>query len=157
MGLLDKIKQFFGVGTVSVKLSVPASFSSKESVMKGSVTITGKSDQQIESVEVELQEKWTKGKGDDVTEKTFTLGSIKLNEGFAIKKDEVKTINFEVPYDIVKSDNDRLKEKGGVLGGLGKVGSFLDNERSEFSVICTVDVKGATFDPNDIANIKKVD
>ncbi len=157
MGLLDKIKQFFGVGTVSVKLSTPSTFSSKESVLKGSVTITAKSDQDIVSVEIELQEKWSKGKGDEVTEKTFTLGSLKMNEAFSMKKEEVKTINFEVPYDIVKSDNDRLKEKGGVLGGLGKMSSFLDNERSEFTVIATVDVKGATFDPNDIANIKKVD
>ena len=157
MAFFDKIKQFFGIGTLSVKLNVPTTFSAKEGVLKGALTITGKSDQDIVSVEIELQEKWSKGKGDDVTEKTFTLGQIKMNEAFSVKKDEVKTINFEVPYEIIKSDNDKLKEKGGVLGGLGKMGSFLDSEKSEFTVIATVDVKGATFDPNDIANIKKVD
>jgi hypothetical protein len=28
-------------------------------------------------------------------------------------------------------------------------------EKSEFTIIATVDVKGATFDPNDIIKIKK--
>jgi hypothetical protein len=48
-----------------------------------------------------------------------------------------------------------LAEKGGVMGGLGKLGSFASGEKSEFSITATVDVKGATFDPNDIIQVKK--
>lgn len=157
MGFFDKIKQFFGIGTVSVKLNVvPATFKATETELKGTLVITGKSDQEIESVEVEFKENWSKGKDDDKQEKTFTLGQFKLNQPFSIKKDEVKTIEFSIHYEMIKSDNDKLKEKGGVLGGLGKVGSFLDNEKSEYELVATVDVKGATFDPNDILSMKKI-
>lgn len=157
MGFFDKIKQFFGIGTVSAKLNVtPATFKATDSEIKGTLVITGKSDQDIESVEVKFEEKWSKGKDDDKQEKTFTLGTFKMNQPFSIKKDEVKTIEFAIPFEMVKSDNDKLKEKGGVLGGLGKMGSFLDNEKSDFELVATVDVKGATFDPNDILSMKKI-
>ncbi|MFN0204581.1 MAG: sporulation protein [Bacteroidia bacterium] len=156
MGFFDKIKQFFGMGTVSVKLNAPTTFLTTDTQLKGSVTITGKSDQIIESVEIELQEKWSKGKDDDKVEKEFTLGEIKL-PGFNIAKDEVKTVEFSLPFELVKSQNDKMKDQGGIVGGLGKFGSFLDSEKSEYTLIATVDVKGATFDPNDLQTMKKVE
>jgi len=157
MGFFDKIKQFFGIGTLSVKLNVvPATFKATDAEIKGSLLITAKSDQEIESVEVEFKEEWSKGKDENEVKKTFTLGTFKINQPFSMKKDEVKTIEFSIPFEMVKSDNDKLKEKGGVLGGLGKVGSFLDNEKSDYSLEATVDVKGATFDPSDSLSMKKV-
>jgi len=42
------------------------------------------------------------------------------------------------------------------MGGLGKLGSFANNEKSEYSVIATADVKSAALDPNDIKDIKLV-
>ncbi len=42
---LKKIKLFFGIGTVKVKLEVPESFKETDSEIKGSVLLVGKSDQ----------------------------------------------------------------------------------------------------------------
>ena len=154
MGLLAKVKQLFGIGTVSVKLSGPAAFNVNDSSISGKLTITGKSDQLIEEVELEFREEYSTGSGDNKTTKEFSLGKKKL-AGFAIKKDEVKTIDFELPFSYSKSQNEALGEKGGVMGGVGKIGSFMNSEKSRFELVATVDVKGATFDPNDILEIKK--
>jgi hypothetical protein len=62
----------------------------------------------------------------------------------------------KLPFALLKYTNDKLKEQGGVLGGLGKVGAFLDAEKSEYNIMATVDVDGDKLDPNDIAQITKV-
>jgi hypothetical protein len=155
MSFFAKIKQFFGVGTVSIKIAAPATFKTEDGLIKGTVTVVGKSDQVLEYIEVELQEKWESGRGDDKTEKEFKIGKVKL-PGFEIKNGETKTIDFELAYTYEKSSNEELAGKGGVLGGLGKVAQFATNEKSAFSLIATADVKGATFDPNDILEIKRI-
>lgn len=154
MGLISKIKQMLGIGTVSVKLSGPTALNVNDTAVQGKITITGKSDQIIEHVELELREEYSTGSGDNKTTKHFTLGKTKF-AGFAIKKDEVKTIEFDLPFSYSKSENEAMGEKGGLVGGLGKVGSFMNSEKSKFELVATVDVKGATFDPNDILELKK--
>ena len=154
MGFLAKIKQFLGIGTVSVKVTGPASFSADGTELKGTVVVTGKSDQIIEHVEVVLEEKFTTGRGDDAKTQEFKLGVVKLG-GFNIKAGETKTVEYVLPYSYAKTSNEQLADKGGVMGGLGKLGSMASGEKSEFTIIATVDVKGATFDPNDIIKIKK--
>lgn len=155
MSFLNKIKQFFGIGTVSAKLEAPGTFKVEDTEIKGAVTIVGKSDQIIESVEVVLEENWTTGRGDDKKEETFKLGTVKL-PGFEIKNGETKRVEFTLPFTYAKSSNEDLAGKGGVLGGIGKLGAFASGESSTFRLVATVDVKGATFDPNDILDIKRI-
>ncbi len=154
MGLFGKIKQMLGMGTVSVKISSSPTFNTSDTEIKGSVVITGKSDQLIESVEIDFDEEFTSGSGDNETTKEYNLGSVKM-AGFTIKTGEVKKVDFTVPFSYSKSASESLAEKGGVMGGIGKVGGFLKNEKSKFTITATVDVKGSTFDPNDSFEVKK--
>jgi hypothetical protein len=154
MGFFGKIKQMLGIGTVSVKISAAPTFNTSDAEIKGSITITGKSDQLIESVKVEFEEDFTTGTGDNATTKKYNLGSVKMN-GFSIKKDEVKTVEFALPFSYAKSASESMAEKGGVMGGIGKVSGFMKGEKSKFKLVAIVDVKGATFDPNDIMELKK--
>jgi hypothetical protein len=154
MGFFGKIKQFLGIGTVKVTATVPASFSTDDSSISGNVELLAKSDQVVESVEVKFEEKWSTGRGDDKTEKTFTLGTQKF-PGFTMKAGETKKLDYSVAFSYTKSGNDKMAEKGGVVGGLGKLSKFADGEKSTFHIIATCDVKGATFDPNDVKEVKK--
>lgn len=155
MSFFNKIKQFFGIGTVSVKIEAPATFKTEDGIIKGNVNITAKSDQVLEYVEVELKEEWSEGRGDEKTEKTFSIGKLKL-PGFEMKSGETKSVPFELAYTYSKSSNEDLAGKSGVLGGLGKMAQFATNEKSSFTLIATADVKGATFDPNDVLEIKRI-
>ena len=155
MSFFNKIKQFFGIGTITVKIEAPATFKTEEGIIKGAVNLTAKSDQVLEYVEIELKEDWTEGRGDDKTEKTFSIGKVKL-PGFEMKSGETKSLPFELAFTYSKSSNEDLAGKGGMLGGLGKMAQFATNEKSSFSLVATADVKGATFDPNDIFEIKRV-
>jgi hypothetical protein len=155
MSFFAKIKQIFGVGTVKVTLNAPATFNTNDGVIEGSIHLEAKSDQTVLSLKVELKEEYTTGRGDDKTTKTFEIGEVKL-AGFDMKSGEVKDVAFTLPYSYAKSDNEAMAEKGGVMGGLGKLGSMASGEKSEFRLWVTCDVKGATFDPNDVKLLKRV-
>ena len=74
MGFFGKIKQFLGIGTVKVTATVPGSFSVDDPTISGSVELLAKSDQEVVGVTVRFQEKWSTGRGENKTEKTFDLG-----------------------------------------------------------------------------------
>ena len=73
-----------------------------------------------------------------------------------IKAGETKEVAFTLPFAMLKSSNDRLKEKGGALGAIGSIGAFANNEKSEYFVDADVDVKSAALDPSDKKQIKLV-
>lgn len=154
MGFFGKIKQMLGIGTVKVQIETSPSFSVEAGVINGKLNITGKSDQEILSFEVKLEEVYSTGSGDNKTSKTYTLGTIKL-PGKTIKGGEVINVDFSLPFSYSKSTNEQMSEKGGIVGGLGKLGKLANNEKSTFQIVATADVKGATFDPNDVKTLKR--
>lgn len=155
MSFFAKIKQFFGAGTVKVTLNAPATFNTNDGTIEGTIHLEAKSDQTIVSLKVELKEEYTTGRGDDKTTKTLEIGELKL-PGFDMKTGEVKDVPFKLNYSYAKSENEALAEKGGVMGGIGKLGAFASGEKSEFKLWATADVKGAALDPNDFKELKRV-
>lgn len=153
MSFFSKIKQAMGIGTISVKLNVPGQLSAADGQLKGSLLLTAKSDQKVKKIEVKLEEEQTTGRGDNKKVKTYTIGSWNDNSLFDMKEGETKTVEFEFPVQVYKSSTDQLAEKGGMLGGLGKMAKFADDTRSEFRVHAEVDVDGAKLDPSDSCTI----
>ena len=61
---------------------------------------------------------------------------------------ETYSVNFLLHLRLVKSFDDELRDKGGVLGAAGKMSSLLKSEKSNFWLDTTVHVKSASFEPN---------
>jgi hypothetical protein len=158
MSIFQKIKAFFGIGLMDVVLDVPnTTFRAGDTAIVGTIRMTAKSDQRIKEVDLQMEEKWSKGSGDEKTEKTFSLGKKVWKEAFDMKAGETKEIPFELEFSYEKSLEDRLKEKGGVIGGLGAAAKFLSSEKSNFWLTATVDLESATFDPNAVLELKRMD
>ncbi|MCC6582557.1 MAG: sporulation protein [Chitinophagales bacterium] len=153
MSFFSKIKQKLGIGTISVKINVPGQLNAADGKLKGSLLLTAKSNQKVKKIDIKLEEEQTTGRGDNKKTNYYTIGSWNSNEFFEMKEGETKTVEFEFPVQVYKSSTDQLAEKGGVLGGLGKMAKFADDARSEFSVKAVVDVEGASLDPSDSCNI----
>ncbi len=154
MGFLDKVKNVFGIGGVKVKLQVPVEFSKNSDAIDGKIIFTSKSDKKIKDYEIELKEVYKTGRGENEKVKEFELGKIKFNQGFEIKAGETKEYDFSLPFQLLKSKNDQMKEQGGVLGALGKAGSLMDAEKSTYTVETSVSVEGTVFGPTDVKGIK---
>ena len=156
MGIIQTIKNKLGIGGVKVNLQAPAQVSKNDLKAAGTITLTSKSEQSIVSIKVKVIEEYTKGRGDDKTTKEFTLGSLNLPANFTIKAGETKSIPYSIDFELLKSSNDELKEKGGALGAVGSLAKFASNEKSAYFVEVEVDVKSAVLDPSDKKEFKLV-
>lgn len=156
MGFFQNLKNKLGIGGVSVNLEVPGQIAKDSGTVSGKIVLTTKSDQELVSYKVKIYEEFTTGRGDDKKTKNFDLGTISAPLGYSIKPGESKEIEFSLPFNVLKSNNDELKEKGGVLGALGKMGSFADNEKSVYFIDAEVDVKAAALDPSSKKEIRLV-
>ncbi len=148
MSFWGKVKQWLGIGGVKLELQIPSTVGKKDTQIQGQLHITSKSDQIVKEIKIIVEEEWQTGRGEEKTRKTFQLGTIKL-PGFEIKTGESKSVEFTVPFELIKSNNDELKEKGGALGALGKLGAFAGGEKSDFFVKADADVQGTAFGPGD--------
>jgi hypothetical protein len=149
MAFFSKVKQFLGAGTVKVELSVPPQVQKATGVLSGRVALNAASDQHVLDLSVKLTESWSTGRGEEKTTRDFELGKLSLAKSFDMKQGESRAFDFVLPFELVKSDADELKEKGGALGMLGKAGAFANAEKSSFKVSAEADVKGAALDPSD--------
>ena len=154
MGFIDKIKNIFGIGGVKVSLIVPKEISRDAGVINGKIIFTSKSDKKIKNYDVELKEVYKVGRGEDEKVKEFELGKIQITNEFEIKSGETKEFDFSLPFHLVQSQNDVMKSKGGVVGALGKAGSFMDAEKSTYTVETSTSVEGTVFGPTDVQRIK---
>ena len=68
----------------------------------------------------------------------------------------MKTFPFDLEFQLIKSENDKIQDGGGMMGALGKMSAALDGEKSKFKLVAMADVKAATFDPNCEKVLKKV-
>jgi len=159
MGFFGKIKQFLGIGGVKIQLIVdgqipkPAGDSGE---ITGSVNITSKSSQKVLYLDFFLKEEYTTGTGDNKKTKEFDLGQCKINDKFEIKPGETKTLNFTLPFKLLKSSTQSLSEQKGVLGAIGKVGSFASGEKSSYKVKAEAKVEGTALGPSSQKDIKFV-
>lgn len=156
MSFFSKIKQFAGIGTLDVRVEGPASLAPTTTEVQGTVHITAKSEQQVLSVVVELREEFSSGRDEDKKEQRFVLGSLRLGEQYTLREGETRAVPFAFPIQFLKSNNDQLKERGGLLGGLGKLGALAANEKSTYKLHAVVDVKGTSLDPTGELDVKMV-
>lgn len=155
--MFGKLKQALGIGTVKVELSIPAQIPKSSGSFNGTVKLTAKSDQEITKLHIKLVESYTTGRGEEKKTRDFDLGEISMPQQLVLKNGEVKDVDFSLSYTLLKSNNDALKEHGGALGALGKIGAFANNEKSEYFVTAVADVKGTALDPSDRKPIRLVD
>ena len=143
MGFMGKIKQMFGIGGVKV-VCAPATndISSAGGSVDGRVELTSKTDQHVTKVEARMVELWTTGRGQEKKTKELEMGKVLVAADVPLKAGESKTLTFTLPYAVGKSMNDRLKEKGGAIGAIGKLGAFAAGEKSEFELRVSAGVKG---------------
>jgi len=148
MSIFTKIKQGLGIGTLKVELQVPGQVDKTSGTLQGQAVLSAKSDQQVKSIELKLVEKYSTGRGEEQKTREFELGKLALNDAFAIKQDETKTIPFTLSFTFLRSSNQSLAEEKGALGALGKAAVFARNERSEFEVRAEVKLEGTVLNPS---------
>jgi hypothetical protein len=156
MGFMGKIKQWMGIGGVKVTLAASGPLSSTGGAVAGTVQLTSKSDQHVNDLVVKVYELYSTGRGKEKRTREIDMGKLSIAQHLDLKAGETKDLSFSLPYTVSKSINDKLKEKGGMIGALGKLGSMAEAERSEFYVKASASVKGTALSSSDKAAMKMV-
>jgi hypothetical protein len=154
MAFFSKVKQFLGAGTVKVELMVPPQVPKAAGQLGGRIALNAASDQHVLELTVKLTESYSTGRGDQKTEREFELGKLTVAKAFDMKEGESRSFEFVLPFELVKSDTDEFKEKGGALGMLGSAAAFANAEKSSYKIAAEADVKGAALDPSDVKQIQ---
>jgi hypothetical protein len=144
MGFFDKLKQITGIGGVKLQVQPDASiFVRGGGTLSGNIAITSKTDQQITSILVKVQEIVRVREGETFKDNEYDLGSMQAAAGIEIKAGESKTVPFSVTYTGGRTIADSLQAKGGAMGMLGKIGAMASNEQLTYRVHAHAKVVGA--------------
>ena len=144
MGLLDTIKGWFNIGGVKLQLQdVPPKVSRAGSNIAGKVVLTTKKDKHVNKLVYKLVRRRTSGRGEEKETEEKVLAQNVVGGPFELKGGDSKVMDLSIPLALDKE----LKDMGGVLGGVGKIGAFASGEKDEYLGIAEADVKGAAFNP----------
>jgi hypothetical protein len=154
MGLLSTIKGWLNIGGVKLLLwKYTEPLSRANPVITGAVLIKTKSDKTVTSLEVKVVEEVTEEEeGDDGEKKKVTttnvLGSAKFPDheaGLGYPLDLKAGADQEQTFTIHVAIEERLQDRKGVLGGIGKLAAFGSGEKTAYFIVAEAAVKGAAF------------
>ncbi len=147
--MFKKLSQMAGMVGVDVTVDINREVPKDATVIDGKIRIEAKQDQTITKIKIEMFQHRTEGNigADDREVDKDKIGELVIKEGFDIKAGEIKEVPFRLNFERKLSLKRKLTEKGGVIGMIGKAYTMSENERYNYWIDATVDVKGAANDP----------
>jgi hypothetical protein len=151
--MLGKVKQWFGIEGVKVELMLPEAVSVKSGLVKGQLQFMSMNTQTVQNIKLKLIEIYSRARRSNKVTSEYQLGEVTIYEYFEVPAELPIIIDFELPFELLKSEIDEMANKNAVLGGVAKFAKFTRGVNSEFRVECEVEVKGTRLSPFDKKNI----
>jgi len=155
MGFFQKVKGFFGYGILDIDVQPKSTTIDRHHpLVVGKVIIAAKTEDFIEKITIKVEEVWQKKDiNDNPVHESFRLGDLEFDVQKNVTEGETFSLDFQMPLRLVKSFDDQLRDKGGIIGAAGKMSSLLKSEKSNFWLDTTVHVKSASFEPNKVVEL----
>lgn len=155
--MFGKVKKILGIEGVKLELIVPDKVSKEVGIVTGVVKLTSLSDNNlIESIQLKLVEKYTRGRGDSKLINEYTMGTLLKKENITISKNDILEIPFELEFVFVKSEMDKMGESNFIARGLVGIAKKARGVQSEYKLIAEANIKGTTLHPFDSKPINLV-
>lgn len=153
MGLLSTIKGWLNIGGVKLLLwKYTEPLSRANPVINGAVLLKTKGDKTVTSLEVKVIEEVTEQEEEDGEKKSVTttnvLGSAKFPDyepGLGYPLELKAGADQEQTFTIHVAIEERLQDRKGVLGGIGKLAAFGSGEKTAYFIVAEAAIKGAAF------------
>ena len=94
-----------------------------------------------------LIEKYKRGRRKSKLTDEYILGEVIHEENIEVPADDSVELDFELPFEFIKSDMDSWQGRNFVLGSIVKTAKFLKGVRSEFRIEVDAKVKGTALNP----------
>ena len=147
--MFGKVKKWLGIEGVKLELILPEEASRRDKELKGILKFTSMNPQTVTYIKVVMVEKFSRGRGEDKLIDEYELGNIELKKEIEIPENTPVEIEFELPFDLMKSEMDEIEDKNILFGGIVKTAKWIRGVKSEFRIIAEAKVKGVALDPFD--------
>lgn len=147
--MLDKVKQWFGIEGVKVELIIPEAVSIKNGLIKGQLQFSSMNAQTVQNINLKLIEIYTRGRRKNKMTNEYEIGEVTIFESFQVPAELPILVDFELPFELLKSEIDEMADKNFLFGGVAKLAKISRGVNSEFRVEIEADVKGTRLNPFD--------
>ena len=114
-----------------------------------SVKFSTQSESKIKSFTLKITERYTRGRGKRKLTDEYDMGTYKHEKTFTISKEEVIEIPFDLKYDRMQSEMDRLEKSNFLTASIIGLAKKLKGVKSVFILTVEADVQGTKLDPFD--------
>ncbi len=147
--MFGKVKKWLGIEGVKLELMLPEEVIAEQGVLRGVLKFTSMNDQTVSYIKVVLVEKFSRGRGEEKLIDEYELGTIELDKNIEVPANEPVEIDFQLPFDLMKSEMDEMQDKNILFKGIVKTAKWIRGVNSEFRVIAEAKVNGVALDPFD--------
>ena len=147
--MFKKVKKWLGIEGVKVELILPEKIKEADGVINGKIRFSSMNDQVVDAVRVIMVERFSRGKKKEKLTDEYRLGEITLNKEIAISKEYPVEMEFSLPFELIRSEMDKLEDKNIFFSGLVKVAKRLRGVNSEYFVEVEAKAQGTALSPFD--------
>lgn len=152
--MISRIKKFFGIEGVKLELIIPEAVSAREGVVQGQIKFQSMNAQDVNYIKLVMIERYARGRGDKKMIDDYEIGIAEIDIDIDIPAEEAVFVDFELPFQLVKSGMDELEGRNFFVGGIVKAAKYLSKVKSEYRVVAEAKVKGTALNPFDQKNIQ---
>ena len=147
--MFGKVKDWLGIEGIKIELILPEDARINDGVIEGKIHFMSMRPQTITGLRLKLIERYTRGTGEDQLIDEYTLGEKEFPVEIHVPEREVVETSFELPYNLLKSDMDKL-EGSNIFGrGLARLAKYMNKVESDYRVEVEARVKGTAVPPFD--------
>lgn len=141
------IKEVFGKDGIKMKIATAPAYPKNIKTLNGDLEFSVQKDKTIQVVQLQLVERYTRGRGQERKTDEHLLGTWALPQPLSLKAGNVQTIRFELPFEFLYSKMEELAEQGNLVQkGLAKLAQGLKGVSSTYYLEARAKVEGTKLD-----------
>ncbi len=145
--MFGKVKKWLGIEGVKVEIILPEAIRLRDGVIIGKLRFHSMNTQTVTSVKLSLLEKYSRGRGAEKLIDDYKLAEIDLQDTFEVPEGEPVEIDFELPFQLVKSKMDEFSSRNFLFRGIANAAKYTNSVKSDYRIEATAKVKGTALDP----------
>lgn len=147
--MFGKVKKWLGIEGVKIEILLPEAVRRRDGIVEGKLRFHSMNTQTVTNVKVAMFEKYSRGRGAEKLIDEYKLGEIELAETFEVPEGEIVEVDFELPFQLVKSEIDEFGSKNFLFRGISNLAKTANAVKSYYRVEATAKVKGTALNPFD--------
>jgi hypothetical protein len=146
--MIDSIKKVLGIEGLKMDVSIEGKIDKNAGKVVGVIKLTTLRDTQVSGITIKVMEKYKRGRGKNQLVNEYVMGIKQLKQHISVKKNEEKFVEFEVPFQYVKSEMDQWQDQNFIMKGLISVAKKVKGVSSEFYVLAEAQEVGTKLSPH---------